>query len=598
MKKLFALVLSIALILTMFAGCGVKTKGTDTGTDHEKVPITLLSLSSLETETNVVRDQLTKAGFDVTLSIQPDYGSLFTQVDARNYDIYLCTMKVLSGNPDYGCRSMFYSTGIDNDSKVVDAEVDRLIDLGASQLPQDYEETYAQLERYVVEEKAYFAPICRTMSSYGFNKNIVDASTITVGQSKYLYWSQIDYVDESLRDTRPLVVCNDRVFGQFDPLTCDGTHRVLANTNIKMLELDDNDNIVTNRALAYNYSIGEGNSTFYFVLRDNVGFYTAIDGELVDTGEKVGAEDVIFTYNRLRDPDAVPGHQVYDNYACISDVASVTDLSELENTVDAQTGKTVKEILEAGLPAPISELVSSKNATNNAAGKYEVVKVTTSTPFPQILNFLCDYCSGIVSKKQVESINTPELLANYDPTKDTRYGDAQYLMEGSGKENTLWCSGPYVIKSMNDYEAVCERNPAFMPGTEMAPAIKNITLKYIADKDASISALRSGEIDVTDNVPANQIQVVESDANLGLVSSLINGCIQMKFNLDEDHITNNEDIRKAILYSINQDEVVAVKNGLGGKCYTAMTMLKNDNDLIPDPNKVKEHLDNYFASLG
>ena len=598
MKKLFALVLSIALILTMFAGCGVKTKGTDTGTDHEKVPITLLSLSSLETETNVVRDQLTKAGFDVTLSIQPDYGSLFTQVDARNYDIYLCTMKVLSGNPDYGCRSMFYSTGIDNDSKVVDAEVDRLIDLGASQLPQDYEETYAQLERYVVEEKAYFAPICRTMSSYGFNKNIVDASTITVGQSKYLYWSQIDYVDESLRDTRPLVVCNDRVFGQFDPLTCDGTHRVLANTNIKMLELDDNDNIVTNRALAYNYSIGEGNSTFYFVLRDNVGFYTAIDGELVDTGEKVGAEDVIFTYNRLRNPDAVPGHQVYDNYACISDVASVTDLSELENTVDAQTGKTVKEILEAGLPAPISELVSSKNATNNAAGKYEVVKVTTSTPFPQILNFLCDYCSGIVSKKQVESINTPELLANYDPTKDTRYGDAQYLMEGSGKENTLWCSGPYVIKSMNDYEAVCERNPAFMPGTEMAPAIKNITLKYIADKDASISALRSGEIDVTDNVPANQVQVVESDANLGLASSLINGCIQMKFNLDEDHITNNEDIRKAILYSINQDEVVAVKNGLGGKCYTAMTMLKNDNDLIPDPNKVKEHLDNYFASLG
>ena len=598
MKKLFALVLSIALILTMFAGCGVKTKGTDTGTDHEKVPITLLSLSSLETETNVVRDQLTKAGFDVTLSIQPDYGSLFTQVDARNYDIYLCTMKVLSGNPDYGCRSMFYSTGIDNDSKVVDAEVDRLIDLGASQLPQDYEETYAQLERYVVEEKAYFAPICRTMSSYGFNKNIVDASTITVGQSKYLYWSQIDYVDESLSDTRPLVVCNDRVFGQFDPLTCDGTHRVLANTNIKMLELDDNDNIVTNRALAYNYSIGEGNSTFYFVLRDNVGFYTAIDGELVDTGEKVGAEDVIFTYNRLRDPDAIPGHQVYDNYACISDVASVTDLSELENTVDAQTGKTVKEILEAGLPAPISELVSSKNATNNAAGKYEVVKVTTSTPFPQILNFLCDYCSGIVSKKQVESINTPELLANYDPTKDTRYGDAQYLMEGSGKQNTLWCSGPYVIKSMNDYEAVCERNPAFMPGTEMAPVIKNITLKYIADKDASISALRSGEIDVTDNVPANQVQVVESDANLGLVSSLINGCIQMKFNLDEDHITNNEDIRKAILYSINQDEVVAVKNGLGGKCYTAMTMLKNDNDLIPDPNKVKEHLDNYFASLG
>lgn len=614
MKKLTAMLLSAVLVLSLFTGCNVKTKddvkgpdaaqpstsgGTDNAVDgREPISITLLSLSSLETETNVVRDQLKKAGFDVTLSIQPDYGSLFTQVDARNYDIYMGTMKVLSGNPDYGCRSMFYSTGIDNDSKVIDSEVDRLIDLGASQLPQDYEATYAELERYVVEDKAYFAPICRTMSSFGFNKNIVEESTVTVAQSKYLYWSQIDYVDEGLRDTRPLVVCNDHVFGQFDPLTYDGTHRVLANTNIKMLELDDNDNIITDRALSYNYSIGEGNSEYYFILRDNVGFYTAINGELVDTGEKVGAEDVIFTYKRLYNPDSVPGHQVYDNYTCISDVVSVTDISELENAMDAQNGKSVKEVLEAGLPAPIAELVSSKNDADNAAGKYEVVKITTNTPFPQILNFMCDYCSGIVSKKQVESINTPELLDGYDPTTDSRYGDAQYLVEGSGKENTLWCSGPYVIKSMNDYEAICERNPAFMPDTSMAPAIKNITLKYIADKDASISALRSGEIDVTDNVPENQVEAVKGDSNLGLVSSLINGCIQMKFNLDEDHITNNEDIRKAILYAINQEEVVAVKNGLGGKCYTAMTMLDNDNDLIPSPEKVKEHLDNYYAAQG
>lgn len=153
MKRLTAMILSVLFAVSLFTGCNVKTKddvkgpdatqssnpkGTgDTAVGRDPIPITLLSLSSLETETNVVRDQLKKAGFDVTLSIQPDYGSLSTQVDARNYDIYMGTMKVLSGNPDYGCRSMFYSTGIDNDSKVVDSEVDRLIDLGASQLPQD-----------------------------------------------------------------------------------------------------------------------------------------------------------------------------------------------------------------------------------------------------------------------------------------------------------------------------------------------------------------------------------------------------------------------------------------------------------------------------
>ena len=371
MKKLTALLLCLAMVLIMLSGCNVKTKddvkGPDTSsngnsasnaadTKRDPIPITLLSLSSLETETNVVRDQLKKAGFDVTLSIQPDYGSLSTQIDARNYDIYMGTMKVLAGNPDY--------------------------DLGASQLPQDYQETYAELERLVVEGKAYFAPICRTMSCYGFNKNVIKEDTVTIGQSKYLYWSQLDYVDESLRETRPLVVANERILGQFDPPTTDGTHRVLANTNIKLLELDEQDNIVTDRALAYNYSIAEGNSVFYFVLRDNVGFYTAKNGELVDTGEKVGAEDVIFTYDRLRTPDSVPGNQVYDNYACLKELGTVTDLSELENAKDAVSGKSVKEVLEAGLPAPISELVDDKNATDNAGGKYDGYSLPADPELP------------------------------------------------------------------------------------------------------------------------------------------------------------------------------------------------------------------------
>ena len=126
MKKLTAMLLCLAIVLVMLSGCNVKTKddvkGPDTSsndnsastaadTNRDPVPITLLSLSSLETETNVIRDQLTKAGFDVTVSIQPDYGSLFAQVEARNFDIQMGTFRVLPGNPDYGCRSMFYSTG-------------------------------------------------------------------------------------------------------------------------------------------------------------------------------------------------------------------------------------------------------------------------------------------------------------------------------------------------------------------------------------------------------------------------------------------------------------------------------------------------------
>ena len=80
MKKLTAMLLCLAMVLVMLSGCNVKTKddvkGPDTSsndnsastaadTNRDPIPITLLSLSSLETETNVVRDQLKKAGGNV-----------------------------------------------------------------------------------------------------------------------------------------------------------------------------------------------------------------------------------------------------------------------------------------------------------------------------------------------------------------------------------------------------------------------------------------------------------------------------------------------------------------------------------------------------
>ena len=69
----------------MLAGCNVTTKDdallaksagtTDTATDTSGVTIELLGMSANESDVNIVRDQLTKNGFNVKLNIQPDYGS-------------------------------------------------------------------------------------------------------------------------------------------------------------------------------------------------------------------------------------------------------------------------------------------------------------------------------------------------------------------------------------------------------------------------------------------------------------------------------------------------------------------------------------------
>lgn len=604
MKKVLVILLCVMLICTTLTGCSVKTKdqvqqgeaSSSTG-DGAPIPLTMIAMSSLETEANVVRDQLKKAGFDVTLNILPDYGSLFTQIEARNYDINMGTYRVLTANPDYGIRSLFRSDGDDNDSVINNEDIDKLIDLAASQLPEEAVSTYTEFEKLLVEKNAYFVPVCRMMYIYGFNKGIIDENTVDIGKSKYMYWTELDYVDSSLRDTQALKLVSNRAVGHFDPVTQDGTFRYLANTNIKLLELTNNDEITTNGALAQGYAIAEGNSDFYMILRDNVNFSTAKDKKAVDTGIRVGADDVIFTVNRLKDKDSVPGHKVYDNYQIVKGIDRVTDISELESIKESGSGKSIKEVLEENLEVSIKELMDNKESVNNSNGKYEVVKLTTNKPFPQILNYLCTYEAGILSKKQVESINNFD-VASFDPNKDSRYGDVKLLKEGSGyTDEHLYCSGPYTVLYVNDYEVVCERNPGFMPGTDSAGVIKNVVTKLISDSDASISALRSGEVHLVEDVPTNLVNIVKEDSKLGLKSSLINGVVNIQFNLDDNKVTKNEDIRKAILYAINQDEIIAVKDGMGGKAYTTLTMVNTGNEHNADPAKVKAHLDNYYKTL-
>ena len=103
--------------------------------------------------------------------------------------------------------------------------------------------------------------------------------------------------------------------------------------------------------------------------------------------------------------NSVPDHRTYSLHEHIQDVEVVTDLSELD-VMQSGSNETVREGLEKGLDAKIAELVAIKQQQITLSGKYQVVKMTTINPFPQVLNYLAHQSAGIVSKKQVESINT------------------------------------------------------------------------------------------------------------------------------------------------------------------------------------------------
>ncbi|MEY8738122.1 hypothetical protein AB9M62_00295, partial [Bacillales bacterium AN1005] len=450
-KSLLVFLLAFVLIAT---GCvntksSVEEEKSNEGTTSTKPTIEILGSSTSESDINILRDQLIKNGFDVKLNIQPDYASFKAQQDAGNYDVAVSSWTTVTGNPDYAVRSLFKTGG--DYSILADEEVDTLIDKASTQSPEEYKETYKELEQRLVFDKAYIAPLYISYKAQGVNKEVLDDATVRLAKSRAIAWETIDFKDTSKRNTDPLIAQQSiSALTSLDPIKGnDGSINTL-NTNmyIRLINLTDDDKITSEGSLSYNYSIADGNSEYYFLLRDDINFAQVKDKKAVDTGERVGADDVIFSLDRAKNQDSVPDHRTYSLHEHINTAELVTDLAEL-NTKEAGSDITIKAALEKNLNKEITELVSDKNQANNNEGKYQVVKVTTTEPFPQVLNYLAHQSAGIVSKKQVESINTYD-VASFDINKDIPYGDQNTVTEGDKYNNTLYASGPYILSYKND----------------------------------------------------------------------------------------------------------------------------------------------------
>ncbi|MEK4405081.1 ABC transporter substrate-binding protein [Sporosarcina sp. FSL K6-6792] len=599
-KSLMTILIAIMVVL---AGC-VSTKSdvsdkkndnTEPKTDNSKVVIELLGMGSGEEDMNIVRDQLIKNGFDVKLNIQPDYGSFTAQKDAGNYDVALSSWTTVTGNPDYAVRALFKSDG--DNSIMADDEVDALIEKASTETSDEFAETYKQLEQRLVFDKAYIAPLYNSFKAQGVNKDILDVDTVRLAKSRAIAWEPIDFIDKSKRDTDPLII--QQAIGtltSLDPIKGnDGSINTL-NTNmyVRLVNLTDDDVVVSDGSLSYNHSIAEGNSDYYFLLRDDINFASITDGKAVDTGERVGADDVIFSMNRAKDPNSVPDHRTYSLHEHINEVEVVTDLSDLD-ILQSGSDATVREGLEKNLDVKIGELVSDKKEADNATGKYQVVKMTTTAPFPQVLNYLAHQSAGIVSKKQVESINTYD-VSSFDVSKDIPYGDQNTVTEGAKYNNTLYASGPYILSHKNDYEGIFYKNPAYMVGTEHEPKISNVTVRFIQDPDSTLSALRNGEIHIFNGVPETKYDVVEGDSKLFLQKNDSNAVSYLLFNTKNREVSTSEELRKAVLYSINQDEILNFYQGNKKKAVSTVSpLVDTGNELKADPAKVQEFLNDYKA---
>lgn len=567
---------------------------------QEAPTITILAQSSSEQNVNIVRDQLTKAGFQVETSLQPDYASFSAQQEAGNYDLAITSWTTVTGNPDYAVRSLFITNG--DNSIVSNPEIDELIELAATQTPDEYEATYKQFEEQLVTEHAYIVPLYTSLKAQAYNQELLNPDSIRLSKSRAFAWEPVSYQDDSQNATRPLVLTQESSqLTSLDPIKGnDGSINQL-NTNmyVRLINLTDDDQITSENSLSHNHAIAEGNSEYYFVLRDDIYFAKMEDGAAVDTGDLVSAEDVIFSLNRAKDPESVPDHRTYSLHEHISEVTVVEDLAELETVRVSGSDTTVKEALEEDLEAPITSVVAGEVDVDNAAGSYQVVKLTTTQPFPQVLNYLGHQSAGIVSEQQVQAINTYD-LASYDANTDIAYGDQRAVTEGGTYDNHLWASGPYILNNKNDYQAKFVKNPVYRPETEAAAKIDQVTVRFIGDSSSSLSALRAGEVDLLYGLSEVNYPIVENEPSLALQSIPSNGVTYMLFNVNTPGrpVSDSVDLRKAILYAVNQEEINAAYQGLKLPAFSTLTpLVETGNTLVADPAKVEEFKTNYLNSV-
>lgn len=609
-KKQLVSCMLVAAMLSLSA-CGVKTKSEVKGTaapaggegtasapassSGQAINLNLLYQSNTENVANVVRDELSKAGFNVTMNAAADGATFRDQQSNGNFDIAIASWANPVGTPDYGCRGIWETGGDGNRTGINDEELNKMINEASKVTSDQYKEAYGKAEQRVIEDQVYMTPLYQNVIGRAFSKILAEDS-VTSNQR----WERFAYEDSSMTDQRPLVLTQTgSSITTFDPIRADDSSSgyALDHMYIHLLTLEPDWSVSTKSSLSYNFCIAEGNQSFYFILRDDCHFARINkDKQVTDSGVMIAGEDVVYSLNRAKDPNSTPMHMTYSMFSNIDNVELVTDLKELEETKTAD-GKTVKETLEAGL-TPISELEDKRDNVNNASGKYQVVRVNTKVPYPQILNCLTFHGAGIVDSDWVESQNKNLDVKNYDASKDHIYGDSVQTVEGASYDNQLSLSGTYVLTSMNDYQMNFTANPYLFKNDTSYHPISTVTVKFITDKDAALSSLRSGDVDYCYSIPETKYDVVKNDSNLYM--SIFPGfrVYVLAFNMHGNSVVSDSvDLRKAISSCIVFNDIKSVLAGNAIECNSPLASCL-DTGIRPNyqPGDTEKYLNAYWQS--
>lgn len=589
MKKILGIAtLSAALILS---GCGVPTKSELPNKDKtvdvkgEKPTIRFLGQASYQNDMNIVKEQLERAGFNVKMNIQPDYGSYRTQREAGNYDIQIDDWTTVFGDPNYAMNALFSSNG--SNSLLKDKHIDALINKASKENQDKAKQTYKKLEDEVIFKEGYMAPLYGAKKNLVYDNKVLNKDSIGLPNSRALIWQQFDYNNQKERESRPLVMTQqDGELQSLDPIRsiAPSVYGIDMNMYTRLLTLDDSDHITTNGSLSRSYAVNKDNDEFYFLLRDDDYFAKVKNGEAINTHERVAADDVKFTLNRAKDKNSVKGNNTYNMHQHIKSIDELTnsDKKELQKTKTGD-GKSVWDTLTKD--NKVKDITDNDKKVDNKKGTYQIIRIKTDQSMPKEVNYLTHSSAGILSKHYVEQMNK---------AKGDDYGAPSTVPKTDDGNNSIVASGAYIITKKNNYQASFQRNPGFNSEEKDAygsAKIKNITLKFNSDPDSAVSEVRNHSIDMLADIDQKNFDLVKSDNDLSIVRKNGRKSVFLMLNSKRGIFKDNPHLRNAVVHAIDQNQFIKFYRGDKFKIASPVTpLLSTGNEQKQDLDKVQEEI--------
>lgn len=217
---------------------------------------------------------------------------------------------------------------------------------------------------------------------------------------------------------------------------------------------------------------------------------------------------------------------------------------------------------------PASTTYTGAIASVEAVDPY-TVKITTSSPTPNLLYDLAYHYNMILPKSLIDSGN--DFSAN-------PVGTGPYKFTAWNKGNSI------TFEAFDEYFDEARK-----------PAIANLKFVIIPEGSTRTMSLESGEVDFVYSVASSDIERLQSTEGITVdqVVSVENfflylNCVNTEFA--------DENLRKAIAYGINREDIVAgALNGYGTPSYSCVSMgyaeSTDENAYSYDPELAKQYLE-------